>query len=168
MRRTIRLALLTSAIAMAPAAQAQMTPRPLAVDIPRDECARLTDPAAISSCGLSAVFDFDYTTAVTAFNRTAQVGNYVDAFRLAEIYAGGYLGNKDFVTAYKWYDIAAAIHSKRFGATRRAATDGNNEDYLAINFMTAAARHLSAAQIDDALKQSHEWQAQYLHHGETH
>ncbi|MDA9432087.1 hypothetical protein [Bradyrhizobium sp. CCBAU 51627] len=110
----------------------------------------------LASCGLEASRNQNYAVAKAAWTSAAERGDRLAATWLATLYASGDLGERDYVQAYKWYDIAAYMH----GAEIERLPPGTREDnQQEINFRDATGRKLSAEQMVEAQRQAKEWVA---------
>jgi hypothetical protein len=109
-----------------------------------------------AECGLRAEVKGDHEIARSAWSRAAEEGDYLAAVWLAQVYEHGHLGDGGYVQAYKWYDIAAALHGIDIDKLPPGSRENNEAE---INYRDDAARHLTSVQIADAQRMSREWLA---------
>jgi hypothetical protein len=119
----------------------------------RNPCAGV-ESDGLASCGMEAFRMQNYEVARSAWSRAAEQGDHVAAMWLAGLYEDGDLGEKDYVQAYKWYDIAAYIHGTEIERQPPGANENNQQ---AINYRDATGQKLTADQLADAQKQAREW-----------
>jgi hypothetical protein len=115
-----------------------------------------TNEGDLADCGLRAEQNKDYEIARSAWSRAAEKGDHIAAFWLAGMYQDGHLSDDGYVQAYKWYDIAAALHGIEIDKLPPGSDQDNKVD---INYRDDVARHLTPAQIADAQRMSREWLA---------
>jgi len=124
-----------------------------------DPCAAI-DPGDLGSCGMESFGDKNYPSALKAWTLAAQHGDFQSARWLGEMYANGKGVKQDYVRAYEWFDIAAALHARTIAreppAPDSGARDSNQDE---INHRNAAAKKLKADQIKQAEDLSRKWQA---------
>jgi TPR repeat protein len=70
----------------------------------------------------------------------------------------GHGGDKDYMQAYKWYDIAAAIHAAEIDKLPPGAIESNQQE---INYRDYVARQMTTTQIADAQKLAREWSVRH-------
>ncbi|MBT4574432.1 MAG: sel1 repeat family protein [Thiotrichales bacterium] len=90
--------------------------------------------------GLSAVSKGDYPTALREFKKAADQRNAGAQYNLGSMYAKGYGVAEDYVEAYKWSNLAAALGNKR-----------------AAELKKVIATLMTRAQIAEAQKLSTKW-----------
>ena len=116
------------------------------------------DPSNFGSCGMTAYSDGNYTTARTAWEKAAEHGDYTAALWVGELYDNGNGVQIDYVLAYKWYDIAAAIHAQAISKLPAnpdpLLRDTNQTE---INYRDDDAKKMSASQIKQARGLSNKW-----------
>jgi hypothetical protein len=145
--------LLALLVSVASPAHAQ-TPLHKAPADTSNPCAGPEGTVDLAECGLEASRNENYSVARTAWSRAAEGGDHVAAIWLAELYENGQGGDKDNVQAYKWYDIAAAIHAAEIDKLPPGAIESNQQE---INYRDAIARKLTPDQIAEAQKLAREW-----------
>jgi len=147
--------LLLACCASASFAQTALRVQPVA---PKDPCAAI-DPEDLGSCGMESLGDKNYESARKAWMLAAQRGDYQSARWLAEMYAEGEGGKKDYLQAYEWFDIAAALHARAIAreapAPDPSVRDSNQDE---INHRNIVAKNLNATQIKQAQQLSLNWQ----------
>jgi hypothetical protein len=99
-----------------------------------DPCVGVESADGLASCGMDAFRNKNFAVARSAWSNSAERGDHLAAIWLAGLYADGDGGEKDNVQAYKWYDIAAAIH----GAEIDKLPSGAKED-IRLDFAPAWA-----------------------------
>jgi TPR repeat protein len=128
-----------------------------------DPCAG-ADAEDLASCGMEALGDKDYDAARRAWMLASQHGDYLAARWLGEIYSAGKGVKTDYLQAYEWFDIAAALHARAIvrehPAEDWAARDSNQGE---IDHRNAIAKKLKADQIKQAQHLSLKWQAANPH-----
>jgi len=90
--------------------------------------------------GMSAVSKGDYPTALREFKKAADQRNAGAQYNLGSMYAKGYGVAEDYVEAYKWSNLAAALGNKR-----------------AAELKKVIATLMTRAQIAEAQKLSTKW-----------
>ena len=125
---------------------------------PKLHSQRCGDNEGLANCGLEANTNGDYDVARDAWARAAaQEGDHLAAIWLGELYDAGHSGFPDSaVQAYKWYDIAAALHGIEIDKLPPGSIGSNQTE---INYRDYVARQLTPAQIADAQRMSREWLA---------
>ena len=128
-----------------------------------DPCAA-ADAKDLGSCGMEALGDKNYEAARRAWELAAQHGDYVAARWLGEVYSEGNGVKTDYLQAYEWFDIAAALHARAIAREHPVgdptARDSNQGE---IDHRNAAAKKLKADQIKQAQQVSLRWQAANPH-----
>ncbi len=123
-----------------------------------DPCAT-TAIEGLGSCGMEALGDRNYAAARKAWMLASQHGDYQAARWLGEMYAEGRGTKTDYVQAYQWFDIAAALHARAIArespAGDPAARDSNQGE---IDHRNVAAKKMKANQIKQAQQLSRNWQ----------
>jgi TPR repeat protein len=160
--QSLKLVLLCFSAVLPVAALGQAQPATQRLDL-HDECAGL-DRSVQASCGMDAFRDGNYLVARRAWGMAAADGDYVAADWLAGLYEDGNGVKIDYVLAYKWYDIAATLHAHsiaRMPASESIDQRENNQQE--INYRDAIGQKLSSRQMEEAVSQSKQWQAFYLH-----
>jgi TPR repeat protein len=141
----------------APAAIAQTALHVQAV-AKTDPCAD-ADPEDLSSCGLGALGDGNYTAARRAWELAAQHGDYQGAIWLAQLYEAGKGIPKDPVEAYAWFDIAAALHGRAIDREHASPDpllrDSNEAE---IGARDGIAKKMSKTDVARAQQISRDWQ----------
>jgi hypothetical protein len=150
LKRALVLALLICAISPA---QAQ-TPLHKAPADTSNPCSGPEGTVDLAECGMEASRNQNYSVARTAWSRAAEGGDHLAAIWLAELHENGHGGEKDYVEAYKWYDIAAAIHAAEIDKFPPGAIESNQQE---LNYRDYVARRLTTTQIADAQKLAREW-----------
>jgi TPR repeat protein len=134
------------------------TPLSLQAVVKADPCSS-ADVADLGSCGMEAFGDKDYPAARKAWTLAAQHGDYEAAKWLGEMFVEGKGAKQDYVQAYQWFDIAAALHARGIAregpASDPAARDSNQSE---IDPRNAVAKKMKAEQIKQAQQLSHDWQ----------
>jgi hypothetical protein len=111
------------------------------------------DTEALAECGMEAARKQNYDVARNAWSAAAERGDYVAAIWLGGTYdAVG--GEKNYVLAYKWYEIAAAVHGEQIDKLPPGSDVSNQRE---INYREEAAKHLAPDQIAVALNMAREW-----------
>jgi hypothetical protein len=153
MKCSLLLALLICATSLA-RAQTPLHKAPADISNP---CAGPEGTVDLAEC-MEALRNENYSVARTAWSRAAEGGDHGVAIWLAELYENGQGGDKDYVEAYKWYDMAAAIHAAEIDKLPPGAIENNQQE---INYRDYIARQLTTAQIADAQKLAPEWSVRY-------
>jgi TPR repeat protein len=134
------------------------TPLHVQAVVKTDPCAGI-DTEDLSSCGMEAFGDGNYAAAQKAWTLASQHGDYRAATWLGEMYAEGKGVKQDYVQAYEWFDIAAALHARCIAsegpAANPAVRDSNQGE---IDHRNAAGKKLTAAQLKQAQQASLSWQ----------
>jgi hypothetical protein len=134
------------------------TPLRLQPVVKTDPCAAV-DTADLGSCGMESFGDKNYPSAVKAWTLGAQHGDYQAARWLGEMYANGNGVKQDYLHAYEWFDIAAALHARVIAREApvpdSGARDSNQDE---INQRNIVAKKLKADRIKQAQQLSSQWQ----------
>jgi TPR repeat protein len=154
LKRSLLLALI---IGVTSPAFAQTPLRKAPVDT-SNPCVGVESADGLASCGMVAFNNHNYPVARSAWSSAAGRGHHLAAIWLAGSYADGDGGEKDNVQAYKWYDIAAAIHGAEIDKLPPGTKEDNQQE---INYREGVARKLTPDQITDAQKLAHEWLARH-------
>ncbi|HEY3637610.1 MAG TPA: hypothetical protein VGK90_05605 [Rhizomicrobium sp.] len=154
MKHILAVALLSCCAGVA-SAQTTLRLQAVAKD---DPCAS-SETEDLGSCGIEALGDANYAAARHAWLRASQRGDYQAALWLGEMYAGGKGVKKDYLQAYVWFDIAAALHAR---AIAREQPSGDPEwrdsNQGEIDHRNVAAKKMKLAQIKQAQQLSRNWQ----------
>jgi TPR repeat protein len=139
------------------------TPLRLQTVVQTDPCAA-ADAEALGSCGMEAFGDKNYDAARGAWMLAAQHGDYQAASWLGELYSEGKGVKADYLQAYEWFDIAAALHARAIArehpAGNAASRDSNQGE---IDHRNVVAKKMKADQIKQAQQFSLKWQAANPH-----
>ncbi|HEX4159567.1 MAG TPA: hypothetical protein VHY79_13945 [Rhizomicrobium sp.] len=123
-----------------------------------DPCSS-ADAADLGSCGMEAFGDKNYAAAQKAWALAAQQGDYQAAKWLGEMYAEGKGTKNDYVQAYQWFDIAAALHARAIARESPAAgPTARVSNQSEIDLRNAVAKKMKAEQITQAQQLSHKWE----------
>ena len=159
---SLRWALIGLTAVLPVVALAQTLPATQRLDL-QDECAGL-DRSVQAECGMDAFRDGNYSVARRAWGIAAADGDYVAADWLAGLYEEGNGVKIDYVLAYKWYDIAAALHARSIARMQAAQSINQRENnQQELNYRDAVAEKLSSRQIEGAVALSKQWQTAILH-----
>jgi hypothetical protein len=153
-KRSMQSSLLLALLICATSPTHAQTPLHKAPSDTSNPCAGPEGTVDLAECGMEASRNENYSVARTAWSRAAEGGDHLAAIWLAGLYENGQGGDKDNVQAYKWYDVAAAIHAAEIDKLPPGAIENNQQE---INYRDYVARKLTTAQIADAQRLAREW-----------
>jgi len=120
------------------------------------------DEHDLAECGMEAYREDKFDVSKRAWAIASEHGDYTATFWLAGLYEKGEGAPKDLVQAYKWYDIAAAIHARAIDRMPPVSGPIRENNRMEINYREDVAKSMSASQVADAQKASREWQSAHL------
>ena len=114
---------------------------------------------AIEICGDSARLNGNYVIAIKWWRRAADRGNTSAQMKLAYVYGEGRGGTPiDYIEAYKWYDIAAAIVGAKIDKLPVAAShNGEKDNSDQLWYRDQVAKQMTSEQIAEAQRLAREW-----------
>ena len=107
---------------------------------------------AIEICGDSARLSGNYVIAMKWWHKAADRGNTSAQMKLAYFYGEGRGGTFiDYIQAYKWYDIAAALVGAKIDELPVAAShNGEKDNSHELRYRDQVAKHMTPEQIAEA------------------
>jgi hypothetical protein len=116
------------------------------------------DTASLEACAQEAMGEND-DIALKWASKAAENGSALAAFWAGTISDSTFKGRvPDYVQAYKWYEIAAALKGAEIAKLPPTSSSGSREDNrMEINYREATAKKLSPQQLVTAQEQSRVW-----------
>jgi uncharacterized protein len=101
----------------------------------------------------------NYVIAMKWWRRAADRGNTSAQMKLAYVYGEGRGGTPiDYIEAYKWYDIAAAIVGAKIDKLPVAAShNGEKDNSDQLWYRDQVAKQMTSEQIAEAQRLAREW-----------